>query len=171
MGYPTYPEHPTRTVQRIYVASSWRNDYQPGVVAVLREAGFEVYDFKNPTVGYHNPDGLPHGFQWSEIDPEWETWSPEAYRAALTHPLSEQGYASDFGAMQWADTCVLVLPSGRSAHIEAGWMAGTGRRVYILALGENEPELMYKLATGICLSVDELVGTLALVGATRIGHA
>lgn len=30
--------------RRIYVASSWRNTYQPGVVAALREAGHEVYD-------------------------------------------------------------------------------------------------------------------------------
>ena len=164
MGYPTYPEHPTLTVQRIYVASSWLNQWQPGVVKGLREAGFEVYDFKNPTVGYHNPDGLPHGFQWSEIDPAWEMWSPQAYREALVHPLSEQGYASDFGAMQWADTCVLVLPSGRSAHTEAGWMAGTGRRVYVLALEAAEPELMYKLYTGICLSLPELVATLQGVG-------
>ena len=28
----------------IYVASSWRNEYYPEVVAKLREAGHEVYD-------------------------------------------------------------------------------------------------------------------------------
>jgi hypothetical protein len=164
MGYPTYPEHPTRRVERIYVASSWRNEYQPSVVAGLRSDGFEVYDFKNPTEGYHNPGGLPHGFQWSEIDPDWQAWTPAVYREALAHPLSEQGYESDFGAMRWADTCVLVLPSGRSAHIEAGWMAGTGRRLYILTYGENEPELMYKLATGICLDLGELLSALRSVG-------
>ena len=32
---------------RIYVASSWRDPYQPEVVAALREAGHEVYDFRN----------------------------------------------------------------------------------------------------------------------------
>lgn len=164
MGYPTYPEHPTPTVRRIYVASSWRNEYQPDVVDALRAHDFEVYDFKNPTVGYHNPDGLPHGFQWSEIDPNWQAWTPQEYREALMHPLSEQGFKSDADAMRWADTCVLVLPSGRSAHIEAGWMAGTRRRLYILTYGENEPELMYKLATGICLDLGELVGALRKVG-------
>jgi len=34
--------------RKIYVASSWRNDYYPKVVAKLREAGHEVYDFRNP---------------------------------------------------------------------------------------------------------------------------
>lgn len=33
---------------RIYVASSWRNNVQPLVVQTLRVAGLDVYDFKNP---------------------------------------------------------------------------------------------------------------------------
>lgn len=163
MGYPSYPEHPTRTVQRIYVASSWRNEYQPSVVTALRGAGFEVYDFRHP-----RPDN--DGFSWSEIDPDWQGWTPETYRKALKHPVAERGFGLDFEGMQWADTCVLVLPSGRSAHIEAGWMAGTGRRLYILTLGENEPELMYKIATGICLDIGELLEELASLRPLKIGN-
>ena len=33
---------------KIYVASSWRNVFQQDVVAILRDLGHEVYDFKNP---------------------------------------------------------------------------------------------------------------------------
>lgn len=33
---------------KIYLASSWRNERQPAVLAALREAGHEVYDFRNP---------------------------------------------------------------------------------------------------------------------------
>ena len=43
---------------QIYVASSWRNEYYPEVVEKLREAGHDVYDFRNP------PSGDP-GFKWS----------------------------------------------------------------------------------------------------------
>ena len=46
---------------KIYVASSWRNEYQQTVVEFLRQQGHEVSDFKNP----------PHGnggFAWSDID-------------------------------------------------------------------------------------------------------
>jgi hypothetical protein len=147
--------------RRIYVASSWRNEHQPAVVAALREAGHRVYDFRNPTVGYENPKGLAHGFQWSEVDPSWEDWSPDEYRDALTHPLSYQGFASDMGAMRWADTGVLVLPSGRSAHIEAGYFNGAGKELHILMLERQEPELMYLMATGISLSLRQLLGALA----------
>ena len=35
---------------KIYVASSWRNGFQPGVVASLRAEGYRVYDFKGVTL-------------------------------------------------------------------------------------------------------------------------
>ena len=149
-----------RTTRRIYVASSWRNRYQPCVVAALRECGHEVYDFRNPTVGYDNPTGLAYGFQWSMIDPEWQTWTPAEYRAALAHPIAQQGFISDWNAMQWANTGVLVLPSGRSAHLEAGYFSGAGKPLWILMLEPQEPDLMNLMANAICLSVAELLDAL-----------
>lgn len=136
---------------KIYVASSWRNELQQGVVYTLRAAGHEVYDFKNPRPGNH-------GFHWSEVDPDWQCWTPEAYRAGLAHPVAQAGFASDYDAMRWADTGVLVLPSGRSAHIEAGYFNGAGKDLYVLLGGEElVPELMYLMATAICLNLDELL--------------
>lgn len=135
---------------RIYVASSWRNMAQPGVVASLRAAGHEVYDFKNPRPG-------DNGFHWSAVDGGWKSWDAGRFRAALSHPIAEAGYRSDKDAMDWADACVLVMPCGRSAHLEAGFMAGAGKPVAVLLDAQNEPELMYKLLGRICLSLDEVV--------------
>ncbi|HMQ38987.1 MAG TPA: hypothetical protein PKA33_01505 [Amaricoccus sp.] len=74
---------------RIYVASSWRNPYQPNIVGLLRKHAHEVYDFRNP------PNGVP-GFDWSELDPGWQSWTAEEYRRQLTtHPLAARGYLSD----------------------------------------------------------------------------
>ena len=136
-------------MSRIYVASSWRNPHQPGVVSRLLEWGHEVYDFRHPTSG-------TSGFQWSEIDPGWQDWTPLQYRQALQHRVALEGFDSDYQAMQWADTCVLVLPCGRSAHAEVGWMGGTGKRTLVLLNGATEPELMYLLFGEICVNMDEL---------------
>jgi len=133
---------------KIYVASSWRNFYQPGVVDYLRLSGHEVYDFKNP------PGRA--GFGWEQIAANWQEWTTEQYRKALEHKLAVEGFKSDFDAMQWADVCVLVLPCGRSAHSEAGWMKGAGKRVYVLVPTRQEPELMYKLYDGIYSRIEEL---------------
>jgi hypothetical protein len=138
---------------RIYVASSWRNRYFPEVVTRLREAGHEVYDFRNP----------PHGgagFHWTDIDPDAPAWTYAQYAEGLHHPLAERQFQADIDALTWADTCVLVLPCGRSAHTEAGWMAGAGKRVIAYIPEMVEPELMYKLFAGVAGSLDELAGIL-----------
>lgn len=140
--------------RHIYVASSWRNQTQPAVVSELRAVGHEVYDFRHPA------GPKTHGFHWSDIDPAYQDWEPYEYRRALEHEIADTGYANDWNAMQWADTGVLVLPSGRSAHIEAGYFVGAGKDLYILMMDKQEPELMYKMATDICLSIHELVGRL-----------
>lgn len=142
------------TPSRIYVASSWRNQVQPSVVYHLRAAGHEVYDFRNP------PNG-DRGFSWAEIDEHWQFWRAKDYRKALKHPAAIRGFNNDFNGMLWADTCVLLLPSGRSAHLEAGYMAGQGKRVIVLTGDGEEPELMALLCTHICVSFDELLTVLA----------
>jgi hypothetical protein len=136
---------------KIYVASSWRNKTQPEVVWKLRDVGHEVYDFRAPKPG-------DNGFHWSEIDPFWHDWKPIAFKEALSHPVAEAGFKSDFDAMQWAEACVLVMPCGRSAHLEAGWFVGAGKPCLIL-LSDGEPELMYKLATP-CLDMTEVLQEL-----------
>jgi hypothetical protein len=144
---------------RIYVASSWRNPHQPWMVDLLRQNGHQVYDFRAPF------NGVP-GFAWSEIDPDWQAWSAARYRELLTtHPIAARGFVSDLRAMQWADTCVLVLPCGRSAHLEAGWFCGQGKRCIILTQDGEEPELMALLATEICISPDEVLAALRQGGA------
>lgn len=142
---------------RIYVASSWRNEHQQFVVAKLREAEFEVYDFKNPAPG-------ERGFHWSDIDPDWKNWTPAQFKTALDHPIAVQGYGRDRRAMEWADQCVLTLPSGISSHLEAGWMAGAGKPTCVYMPEHKEPELMYKLLQPafdnepvICLTIQEVI--------------
>lgn len=143
--------------RRIYVASSWRNVHQQQVVAVLREVGHEVYDFKNP------PGRT--GFAWSqcheEIKEAFRT-KPldeiESYLAAMETSPAKAGFASDKAALDWCDTCILVLPCGRSAHLEAGYTAGQGKDTYFLLHPDKfEPELMYALGTGSTASLDDIL--------------
>ena len=68
---------------------------------------------------------------------------------------------SGFEAMQWADTFVLVLPCGRSAHLEAGWAIGAGKPTAILLNEERfEPELMYRMADLLAVETQEVIDWL-----------
>lgn len=105
----------------IYVASSWRNSWQPSIVKRLRDFGHLVYDFKDN-----------HGFNWSEIDPDWSTWSKEKYRDMLAHKVAERGFQRDMSALKESAVCLLVQPCGTSAHLELGFACGLGKRTAIL---------------------------------------
>lgn len=142
---------------KIYVASSWRNERQPDVVNALRKAGHDVYDFRNPFMG---PGARGKGFQWSEIDPDWQQWSPAQFRASLEHEEAVNGCASDLAGMMWADATVCVMPCGRSAHLELGWALGAGK-IGIVLLSDGEPELMYRLAHHLALDIGEVLEVLA----------
>lgn len=136
---------------KIYVASSWRNIMQPAVVEALVQAGHEVYDFRNPSMG---PGARGKGFHWSGIDEDWKAWTPDEFRNALLHPVAVDGFKSDLTGMEWADAFVLVMPCGRSAHLELGWAIGAGKPTVIL-LDDGEPELMYGLADYLATDLDE----------------
>lgn len=135
---------------KIYVASSWRNPYYEQVVKRLREQGYEVYDFRNPPHG-------GNGFHWTDIDENAPNWTFEEYAEGLKHPLAEKQFQADLEALEWADACVLVLPCGRSAHTEAGWMAGRGKKVVVYIPKMEEPELMYKLFDAVVSNTYDLI--------------
>ncbi len=146
---------------KIYVASSWRNTRQPHVVHALRQAGHEVFDFKNPQkitplceLGEELEDVT---FEWKEIDPDWKDWTAEEYIEALQNDIAKEAYAVDHGAMEWADACVLVLPCGASAHTELGYFDGARKPGFVLLPEEGLiVELMYKSFT-ICPTIENVI--------------
>lgn len=142
----------------VYVASSWRNPIQPAVCAVLTAAGIDHYDFRNP------PDSA--AFSWDQVGGPNVTIDGmadcDSYRKMLEEPVAQAGFAADFAAMEKADTFVLVLPCGKSAHLELGWAVGAGKRTAILLEDPIQPELMYRMVDHLSPSVHELLGWLGV---------
>lgn len=146
----------------VYVASSWRNPVQPGVIEALKAAGIDAYDFRNP------PNGA--GFGWEEVMPgsiyrtDGQLVMPRDFIRALSHERAIKGFEADFRAMHKADTFVLVLPCGRSAHLELGWAAGQNKRTAILLDDSAQPmtpELMYLMCDNISPTIEHLLAWLS----------
>lgn len=133
---------------KIYVASSWRNKRQPTLVRQLREDGYEVYDFRDD------------GFHWSDISAGWETWNSREYINALKHPVVRKGFNKDMSALKEADAVVLVLPCGRSAHLELGYAVGQNKFTVVWLDGQSEPELMYKMTDLLVENIDGVLASL-----------
>lgn len=144
--------------RRIYLASSWRNPHQPEVLAALRAGGHEVYDFRNPAPG-------KNGFSWRDCGAQASIDHAKtipSYLQAIRSPRAAEGFGFDKAALEWCDTCVLLLPCGRSAHLELGYAAGQGKDTYVLLHEDKfEPELMYLLNTDICTDVQEVLDLMA----------
>lgn len=139
----------------VYVASSWRNTFQPTVVKALRAEGHAVYDFRNPS-----PED--HGFSWRQVSTHDKLTDPRSFRdEVLTHPVAKEGFRKDMSHLERADATVLVLPCGRSAHLELGYATGSGQRTIVLLDDPlSEPELMYLMNSAICVCLDEVVQRL-----------
>lgn len=135
---------------KIYVATSWRNEFQHMVVNMLRSDGHQVYDFRETGDGWGGSEKLgPSGFSWSETgDPNWKDWVHDipSYLKALNHPRAEEGFWRDMNALMQSDACVMVHPCGVSAAMETGWACGAKKRVCVYVPGLREPDLMVKMA-------------------------
>ena len=112
----------------IYVASSWNNPQHPSVVQELRHRGHEVYDFRHPR-------GRDDRSVWKELHIKKETVYGEEMVDLLDTPFARARFQEHLEAMHEADVCILLLPCGRSAHIEAGFLGSV--------FDELKPELMY----------------------------
>lgn len=185
----------------IYLATSWRNDAYPAVLAALRAAGHEVYDFRDTNASFHwreidvplevrspwsagelarqlaeaerggyDISGDPFVMKCAERH-DWRDWKFSDFKWVLDQPPAQQAFMNDLDALRWADTLIMLLPCGLSAHMELGWAAGRpGCRTAVLAdPNDGQPfrhwrgeqaELMYLLADEICLTVDDCLAWL-----------
>ena len=145
-------------MSRIYIASSWKNKFQQQLVEELRKRGHKVYDFKHP---YGRNDVLvwesvsvTHNLRSAYVE---KCLKGEEFKRMLSDRQSIKRFNEHFAAMQDADTCILLLPAGRSSHIEAGHMNGMGKRVFVMDTSkEVTPELMYLALDDYFFDFEEL---------------
>jgi len=125
---------------KIYLASSWKNEHGVKAMAqLLRVNGHDVDAFCEEKAGRFM-------FHWSEL-------GDASKIDAISMLESEQGkkaFAEDKKWLDWADCIILMLPSGRSAHLEAGYAVGQGKRLFIFGeFPKGEFDVMYGFADGL----------------------
>lgn len=149
-------------MSRIYVSSSWRNELQPTLVALLREHGHKVYDFRHPEG--RNDRNVWEGVTASlHLGTAYQQGILTAgdYDRMLMETTVKERFLDHFNAMNDADTCILLLPCGRSSHVEAGYMAGAGKRVFVYDTSHHvTPELMYLTFDGYFHEEEDLLKAL-----------
>lgn len=134
----------------IYLIGSLRNPEIPKLAQTLRYQGHDVFD-----------DWFAAG---PEADDHWQAYEKGrgfTYGDALLAPAATNVFRFDKLNLDRADCVVLVMPAGKSGHLEFGYSMGMGKRGIIYF--DKEPErwdVMYRFATDVAFSEQELVSKL-----------
>ena len=132
---------------KIYLIGSLRDKRIPKIANELREkTGHEVFD-----------DWFAPGPRADDYWKEYETARGRSYKEALQGYASTHIFAFDKHHLDTSQIGVLILPSGKSCHLELGYLAGCGKDTYVLMDKPDRWDVMYQFATGIAFDMDELI--------------
>lgn len=136
--------------QRVYVIGSLSNQRIVEVANALEEKGHEVFaDWFSP--------GPEADVKWRE----YEMARGRGYAQAVVGPHARNVFEFDKRWLDWATDVVLVLPAGKSGHLELGYSIGSGKRGYVLFDGEPERwDVMYGFADKCFFSVADMLNGL-----------
>jgi len=131
----------------LYLIGSLRNPRIPEIAQALRKAGHEVFD-----------DWFAAGPFADDAWKEYEQSRGHDLITALDGYAAQHVYRFDKYHLDRSDGGVLVLPAGRSGHLEMGYLAGQGKSTYVLLDGDPDRwDVMYGFTCGVFATLDELV--------------
>jgi nucleoside 2-deoxyribosyltransferase len=141
---------------KVYLIGSLRNKEVPYIADKIRalgnEIGIEIDVFD---------DWFAAG---EKADDEWRDYEKEGrrrtFKAALKGLAAEHVFNFDLKHLNECDMAVLLLPAGKSGHIEFGYIRGQGKVGYIILDNPERWDVMYRFATEVFNSIDELLAEL-----------
>lgn len=133
-----------------YLIGSLRNPEIPVLGNWLRGQGVNVFD-----------DWHAAG---PEADDHWQAYERargRSYEQALAGAVAQNAFNFDKRHIDASTAAVLVMPAGKSAHLELGYAAGKGKATGILLVEDPERfDLMYNFADLVTNDRDRLAAFL-----------
>ena len=147
IAYLTYD----RAKTYIYIAGALNNPRVPEIASALRQHGYEVIDewyVAGPRADVH----------WQE----YEVARGRTYAEALKGIAAQNIYMFDRAYIDLADYMVLVMPAGKSSHLELGYALGCNKTAFILLEGEDPKryDVMANFSDLVVPSVEDLLTKL-----------
>lgn len=133
---------------KIYLASSWKmKDVVLSTSELLKTDGHEVDAFCSASGGRIS-------FNWDELLDRMKKEGTDTTQLnaidMMKHWRVKDAFEEDKKWIDWADALIMLMPCGRSSHLEAGYATGTGKKLYIVGGFETgEFDTMYGFADGM----------------------
>jgi hypothetical protein len=137
-------------VKSVYVIGSLRNENIPVIGNLLRVSGFDAFD-----------DWYGAGHEADDKWRDYENVRSRVHKEALYGYAARHVFEFDKRHLDRCDLAVLVLPAGKSGHLELGYFVGTGKPGFILF--DTIPErydVMHQFATDVFYNTDDLISGL-----------
>ncbi len=135
-----------------FIASRWRNkETVLELTEKLRAKGKSVYCFiEGDGTEYalkdfeekHTPEEFMQKF---ESIPDW-----------TTDPRVKEIFDVDMNALKESESLILLLPAGKSAHVEAGAAYGMGKRCILIG-EQKEAESLYMIFSEFYKTIDAFI--------------
>ncbi|MDO8269475.1 MAG: hypothetical protein Q7T54_02285 [Candidatus Levybacteria bacterium] len=138
-----------------FIASRWRNKFEVlRLTKLLREKGKSVYCFI---------EGDGSNYELKDLE---EKYSPEEFMKYFEripdwphNNAIKEIFDVDMNALKDSETVILLLPAGKSAHIEAGVSYGMGKKTILIG-EQKEAEPLYMIFDEMYLTAEEFVKSL-----------
>jgi hypothetical protein len=135
---------------KLYLVGSLRNPEVPSLAARLRAAGHVVFD-----------DWMAAGPEADDKWMEYEKARGRNFAQALEGYAAKHVFEYDRSHLDESEGGILLLPAGRSGHLEAGYLIGQEKPLWILMPGEPERfDVMYRFSTGVFTDEADLLDAL-----------
>ena len=146
-------------MKKLYLIGSLRNPAIPLLANCIQDLGFDVF-----------ADWFAAGSEADEKWREYELTRGHTYAEALRGCAARHVFDFDMGHLNASDAAVLLLPAGKSGHMELGYILGQGKPGYILFPEVPDRwDVMYQLATDVFFEQEALFGALAaLLASTNV---
>lgn len=134
----------------VYLIGALKNPAIPDITNTIENLGYEVFS------------------DWWAASEDADDWLRDyyksrgfGYRDTIRSYAAQHIFSFDKHHLDRADIGLMVMPCGKSGHLELGYMIGQGKRGYILF--DQTPErvdIMYNFATDIFFNFEDLAKCL-----------
>lgn len=133
-------------MKSIYIIGSLRNEKIPAVGNLLRDNGWDAFD-----------DWYGAGHIADDCWRDYENIRGRSHQDALFGYAARHTFAFDKHHLDRCDLAVLVMPAGKSGHLELGYFVGLGKPGFIFFDAvPDRYDVMHQFATAVFSSEDEL---------------
>lgn len=139
-----------RKTYDFFISSRWRNrDRVLELARKIREKDYSVYCFMeekfNPGTIHDDPEEVMSKFESRE---DWRN-----------DPFVKKIFKRDLNGLRASDCVVVLLPGGKSTHLEAGIGYGLGKKLILIG-EQKETESLYLIFNEFYPTIDDFIKSI-----------